>query len=182
MGDWGGVLEGAHEGPWAPREEVGILVMGVVLISAPHPNHHDLSGGFSCPPTHCEMLGEASECVYFRLQNERQTGVVGDWPQGDGLGGFCDNPGENRGASTRQAASASRTARQYCPPRPATVPPLVLRLPLACFPASVVTYHLPSQNSSSCLRWPLTGAASPKLPQALPPGHTGQRRGGMDEV
>lgn len=32
MGDWGGVLEGAHEGPWAPREEVGILVMGVVLI------------------------------------------------------------------------------------------------------------------------------------------------------
>lgn len=32
MGDWGGVLEGAHEGPWAPREEVGILVMGVILI------------------------------------------------------------------------------------------------------------------------------------------------------
>lgn len=63
VGDWRGVLEGAHEGPWAPREEVGILVMGVILISAPHPNHHDLSGGFSCPPTHCEMLGEASVSV-----------------------------------------------------------------------------------------------------------------------
>ena len=58
-GGWGGGghLRGALEGPCAPGEGVGILVMRIV-DSHPHPapNHQDLSLGLSCPPTCCEML------------------------------------------------------------------------------------------------------------------------------
>ena len=58
-GGWGGGehLRGALEGPWAPGEGVGILVMRIVdPHPLPTPNHQDLSLGLSCPPTRCEML------------------------------------------------------------------------------------------------------------------------------